>query len=81
MMVYRGWQGRLRFARKPFCIIGEYEAALVTIVFHNTALRKSKRYEANPFKPLDIKALKSSRSFGDGSRLDQTSAPFYTTPY
>lgn len=20
---YRGWQGRLRFARKPFCVIGE----------------------------------------------------------
>lgn len=19
---YRGWQGRLRFARKPFCVIG-----------------------------------------------------------
>lgn len=22
---YRGWQGRLRFARKPFCVIGEYQ--------------------------------------------------------
>ena len=20
---YRGWRGRLRFARKPFCVIGE----------------------------------------------------------
>ena len=20
---YRGWQGRLRFARKPFCVIGQ----------------------------------------------------------
>ncbi|KAI2542900.1 potassium voltage-gated channel subfamily Q member 5 [Homo sapiens] len=23
---YRGWQGRLRFARKPFCVIGEYQS-------------------------------------------------------
>ena len=22
---YRGWQGRLRFARKPFCIIGQWQ--------------------------------------------------------
>lgn len=28
---YRGWQGRLRFARKPFCVIGEC---------HNSSLRQ-----------------------------------------
>lgn len=22
---YRGWRGRLKFARKPFCVIGESE--------------------------------------------------------
>lgn len=25
---YRGWQGRLRFARKPFCVIGKCVDAL-----------------------------------------------------
>lgn len=25
---YRGWQGRLRFARKPFCVIGETRLAV-----------------------------------------------------
>lgn len=24
---YRGWQGRLRFARKPFCVIGQWRRA------------------------------------------------------
>lgn len=29
---YRGWQGRLRFARKPFCVIGKFwEQALFYI--------------------------------------------------
>lgn len=26
---YRGWQGRLRFARKPFCIIGKQDGPLL----------------------------------------------------
>lgn len=26
---YRGWQGRLRFARKPFCVIGELPELLM----------------------------------------------------
>ncbi|MEQ2207130.1 Potassium voltage-gated channel subfamily KQT member 5, partial [Xenoophorus captivus] len=25
---YRGWQGRLRFARKPFCVIGEFNLSI-----------------------------------------------------
>lgn len=26
---YRGWQGRLRFARKPFCVIGKIKKRLL----------------------------------------------------
>lgn len=25
---YRGWQGRLRFARKPFCVIGKFNLSV-----------------------------------------------------
>lgn len=30
---YRGWQGRLRFARKPFCVIGTASPSLCMCVF------------------------------------------------
>lgn len=32
---YRGWQGRLRFARKPFCIIGKQDGSLFVRVLKN----------------------------------------------
>lgn len=32
---YRGWQGRLRFARKPFCVIGKYSAEANFIINDN----------------------------------------------
>ena len=30
---YRGWRGRLKFARKPFCVIGE-RGARVHVCVH-----------------------------------------------
>lgn len=38
---YRGWQGRLRFARKPFCIIGKQDGFLFIrafIIFNNVIM-------------------------------------------
>lgn len=35
---YRGWQGRLRFARKPFCVIGPASPALHMFLFCPGAL-------------------------------------------
>lgn len=29
---YRGWQGRLRFARKPFCVIGKIKVVSVSVL-------------------------------------------------
>lgn len=40
---YRGWQGRLRFARKPFCVIGELLNLFV-------GSRLSKQTQINPPK-------------------------------
>lgn len=31
---YRGWQGRLRFARKPFCVIGELPVLFFCFFFN-----------------------------------------------
>lgn len=29
---YRGWQGRLRFARKPFCVIGMWSVCQCVLI-------------------------------------------------
>lgn len=41
---YRGWQGRLRFARKPFCVIGDYQCPDTSI--YDTASFSSDSYTA-----------------------------------
>lgn len=58
---YRGWRGRLKFARKPFCVIGERtgSACVLLAVISLTLLSLSEeehstqaRYCVFPFLPL-----------------------------
>lgn len=37
---YRGWQGRLRFARKPFCVIGGSLAGAPPLLHAVTGIRR-----------------------------------------
>lgn len=46
---YRGWRGRLKFARKPFCVIGEKtvcHCVLLAVSCHTLLLQKKQNTES-----------------------------------
>lgn len=51
---YRGWRGRLKFARKPFCVIGEETMSaccLIAVIYH---LMDVARAQCGTFLPFQI---------------------------